>query len=249
MGGAGYIFTGKNDYQILQSSTALNINILNCIRGWPNVRVLFASSACVYPIERQTDLSTLSCEEEVAYPANPDSEYGWQKLFSERLFLSFAAETRKECRIARFHNIYGPDCAWNDGREKAPAALCRKVATTAEGGTVEVWGTGEQTRPFLYVDDCIEATIELMESDYPGPLNIGSEEMITLNELARTIVKLSGKRLIVRNVSGPVGVTYRVSSNVLAEKILCWRPTTTLAAGLACTYAWILSQASQSVQH
>ena len=245
MGGAGYIFTGKNDYQILSISTIINLNVLDCIRTLPDVRVLFASSACVYPIERQSALETLSCAEDVAYPANPDSEYGWQKLFSERLFLASAADTGISCRIARLHNVYGPDCSWNDGREKAPAAICRKVALAPEGGAVDVWGTGQQSRSFLYVDDFISAITKLMESTYSGPMNIGSTEMISINALAQMVIDISGKQLRIRNTAGPVGVQYRVSSNILAERHLGWHTETQLADGLKNTYNWIAQQASQ----
>lgn len=242
MGGAGYIFTGDNDYKIISDSTQININVANNIKHCGAKRLFFSSSACVYPKERQSELRNLSCEESTAYPANPDSDYGWQKLFSERLFSAFSRASGVQTRIARYHNVYGQFGAWNDGREKAPAALCRKVALASSGDCVDVWGTGLQTRSFLHVDDCVDATILLMASDISDPVNIGSEEMVTINELARIIIEISGKKLSVRNIDGPVGVNYRVSDNSRAAKYLCWLPKKPLAVGLRETYAWISEQ-------
>jgi GDP-D-mannose 3', 5'-epimerase len=242
MGGAGYIFTGENDAQVMRNSAAINLNVLDAIRHRGVGRLFFSSSACVYPTENQLDLSNPNCSEDSVYPANPDSEYGWEKLFSERLYLAFARNFGTPVRIARYHNIFGPYGAWNNGKEKAPAALARKVAETAEGGTIDVWGDGKQTRSFLYVDECIEGTLRLMRSDFAGPVNIGSDEMISISGLARTLIEISGKRLELRFTPGPQGVRARNSDNRLIFEKLGWSPSQPLRSGLKPTYDWIAAQ-------
>jgi nucleoside-diphosphate-sugar epimerase len=201
----------------------------------------------MYPEYNQLDPDNPKTSEDSAYPAAPDSEYGWEKLFSERLFLAFHRNYGMEVRIARYHNIFGPDGSWNNGREKAPAAMCRKVAEAPEGGEMEIWGDGEQTRSFLYIDECLEGTLRLMRSDWTGPVNIGSEEMVTINELARTVMKIAGKELSIKHIEGPLGVRGRNSDNLLISQKLGWKPSQPLAEGLAKTYAWVEEQAMQSV--
>lgn len=246
MGGAGFVFTGDNDADIMHNSALINLNVLDSCRRQGVGRVFYSSSACIYPEHNQMDPDTPNCTEDSAYPANPDSEYGWEKLFSERLYLAFARNYGVPVRIARYHNIFGPEGTWRGGREKAPAALCRKVAEAKPGGEIEIWGDGEQTRSFLYVDECVEGTIRLTRSEFEGPVNIGSDEMVTINELAETIMACAGKDLSVRHVEGPIGVRGRNSDNSLIEQKLGWRPSQPLSEGLARTYQWIREQVEEA---
>src|SRR5690606_10249712 len=215
MGGAAFVFTGEHDADIMHNSATINLNVVDaCVKR--NIkRIFYSSSACMYPEYNQLDPENPKCSEDSAYPAAPDSEYGWEKLFSERLYLAYHRNYGMEVRIARYHNIFGPEGTWTGGREKAPAAICRKVAEAPDGGEIEIWGDGEQTRSFLYIDECIEGTLRLMRSDFTGPVNIGSEEMVTINQLARMIMEIAGKRLTIRHVPGPQGVRGRNSDNRL----------------------------------
>ena len=242
MGGAGFVFVGENDADIMHNSGLINLNLLDacCRRLIP--RVFYSSSACMYPAYNQTNPDSPNCEESSAYPAAPDSEYGWEKLFSERLYLAFARCRGIDVRIARYHNIFGPAGTWEGGREKAPAALCRKIAMTPNGGTIDIWGDGKQTRSFLYVSECVEGTVRLMRSGFTGPVNIGSDEMVTINQLADSIMAIAGKKLEKRHIPGPLGVRGRNSDNRLIQEKLGWRPEQPLSAGLALTYAWIDGQ-------
>ncbi len=242
MGGAGFIFVGENDADIMHNSGTINLNILDvcCKRFVP--RIFYSSSACIYPAYNQTDPNAPNCEEDSAYPAAPDSEYGWEKLFSERLYLAYARCRGIEVRIARYHNIFGPEGTWTGGREKAPAALCRKIAETANGGSIEIWGDGCQTRSFLYVSECIEGTLRLMRSRFVGPVNIGSDEMVSIDALADMILAVAGKQLRKQHVPGPQGVRGRNSDNRLIERALGWRPSQPLSVGLGETYRWIERQ-------
>lgn len=241
MGGADYVFTGKNDLNIMIHSALINLNLLDILSNYPLEinKIFYSSSACMYPQENQTNPNDPNCSEDSAYPANPDSEYGWEKLFSERLYLAFAREHPKvQVNIARFHNIFGPFGTYEGGKEKAPAALCRKVALADK--EIEVWGDGKQTRSFLYIDDCIEGIMRLMKSDFNGPVNIGSEEMVSINELARIIIAISGKDLKIKNIETKnLGVRGRNSDNSLIRKKLGWEPTYSLSKGLEQTYNWI----------
>ena len=253
MGGAGYIFTGENDANVMHNSALINLNV-SYHSTKSNVKKLFySSSACMYPEHNQLDPENPNCEESSAYPANPDSEYGWEKLFSERLFLAFNRNYKLDVRIARFHNIFGPFGTWVGGKEKAPAAMCRKVAETQNGGEIEVWGHGKQTRSFLYVDECVEAILKLMESDFTGPVNIGSEEMVSINELAQMAIDISGKNITIKNIGGkdfedkygfkcPIGVQGRNSDNKLYEKKVGWSVSEPLVSGMEKTYKWINNQ-------
>ena len=242
MGGAGYVFTGENDANIMHNSALINLNILEACYRRNIKRIFYSSSACIYPKYNQEDPSNPNCAEESAYPAFPDSEYGWEKLFSERLYLAFHRNYGLEVRIARFHNIFGPEGSWNDGREKAPAAICRKVAMAEDGGEIEIWGDGKQTRSFLYIDECLEGVLRLMRSDWIGPVNIGSEEMVTIDQLAYMVMDIAGKKLSLRHVPGPQGVRGRCSDNRLIKKMLGWAPAYPLKEGLKKTYAWIEEQ-------
>ena len=242
MGGAGYIFTGDNDAAVMHNSATINLNIAECAHQLGVKKIFYSSSACMYPAYNQTDPDNPKCSEDSAYPAAPDSEYGWKKLFSERLYLSYYRNHGLQVRIARFHNIYGPEGPYKGGKEKAPAALCRKVAEAPDGGYIEVWGDGKQTRSFLYIDDCIDAVRKLVDSDFTGPVNIGSEEMVSINELAQIIFGISGKRLSIRNIKGPEGVRGRNSDNALIERELGWKPRFDLHKGLSITYSWINSR-------
>jgi len=242
MGGAGYIFTGENDAAVMHNSATINLNVLEAARLKGGRKIFYSSSACIYAEFNQLDPDNPNCAEDSAYPAQPDSEYGWEKLFSERLYLAYKRNFGIDVRIARFHNIFGPEGAWGDGREKAPAALCRKVAETPDGGEIEIWGDGMQTRSFLYIDECLEAVHRLMQSDFAGPVNIGSEEMLTINRLAGTIMEIAGKRISIRNIPGPTGVRGRRSDNRLIREKLGWAPSAPLQAGLAKTYPWINGQ-------
>jgi nucleoside-diphosphate-sugar epimerase len=242
MGGAGYLFTGENDAAVMHNSALINLNILELGVRAGVKSFYYSSSACVYPEYNQLDPDNPNCAENTAYPASPDSEYGWEKLFSERLYLTYMRNCGIVARIGRFHNIFGPEGTWTGGREKAPAALCRKVAEAPEGGEIQIWGDGKQTRSFLFVDECIEAIWRLMNSDFHGPVNIGSEEAITINGLAELIMDIAGKRLTIRNIPGPLGVRGRNSDNRLIREKLGWAPGRPLREGLEKTYAWIAEQ-------
>jgi nucleoside-diphosphate-sugar epimerase len=244
MGGAGYVFTGENDANIMHNSALINLNILEACYRRNVKRIFYSSSACIYPKYNQEDPNNPNCAEDSAYPAFPDSEYGWEKLFSERLYLAFHRNYGMEVRIARYHNIFGPEGSWNDGREKAPAALCRKVALAIVRGEdyIEIWGDGNQTRSFLYIDECIEGTLRLMRSDWTGPVNIGSEEMVTINQLAEIIMDIARKKLSIKHVPGPLGVRGRNSDNKLIKDKLGWAPSYPLKKGLEITYGWIKQQ-------
>lgn len=242
MGGAGFIFTGENDADILHNSATINLNMLDAMHKRGVGRVFYASSACIYPERNQLDPDNPNCAEDSAYPAAPDSEYGWEKLFSERLYAAYARNHGLNVHIARYHNIFGPEGTWRGGREKAPAALCRKVAEAPDGGTVEIWGDGKQTRSFLYIDECVEGTTRLLRSEVQGPVNIGSEEMIAINDLARMIAGFSGKQITISNIPGPTGVRGRNSDNRLIKSSLGWAPSRPLAEGMRKTYDWICAQ-------
>jgi nucleoside-diphosphate-sugar epimerase len=242
MGGAGFIFTGDHDAEIMHNSATINLNMLEVCRRRSIPRIFYSSSACIYPAYNQEDPDNPNCAEASAYPAAPDSEYGWEKLFSERLYLSYKRNHGIEVRIARYHNIFGPEGTWQGGREKAPAALCRKVAEAPDGGEIEIWGDGHQTRSFLYIDECVEGSLRLMRSDFSGPVNIGSEEMVTINGLARMAMRIAGKSLSIRHVPGPLGVRGRNSGNRLIREKLGWAPSQKLETGLAATYWWIDQQ-------
>ncbi len=253
MGGAGYIFTGLNDANVMHNSALINLNVTKeCVQKKVK-RVFYSSSACMYPEHNQLDPENPNCEESSAYPANPDSEYGWEKLFSERLYLAFNRNYGLDVRIARFHNIFGPQGTWTGGKEKAPAAMLRKAAETAEGGSLEVWGDGEQTRSFLYVDECVEAVLRLMESNFQGPVNIGSEEMVTINKLAQMAIQISNKNISIKNIQGeefinkygfncPVGVRGRNSDNRLYREKIGWEVSEPLFDGMKKTFSWIAEQ-------
>jgi nucleoside-diphosphate-sugar epimerase len=247
MGGAGYIFTGEHDAQVMHNSAMINLQAADFAAQRKARKIFYSSSACMYPAYNQEDPSNPKCAEETAYPAAPDSEYGWEKLFSERLYFAFARNLGLDVRVARFHNIFGPEGTWRGGKEKAPAALIRKVAEQPAGGTIEVWGDGLQTRSFLYIDECIEAVRRLMESSFHGPVNIGSEEMVTINQMAEMIMEIAGKKLSIKHIPGPMGVRGRNSDNKLLRKELGWAPTQTLFDGLSKTYPWIASQLSASL--
>jgi len=247
MGGAGFVFTGTNDAAIMHNSVLCNLNILEAAKEKGVRRIFYSSSACMYPEYNQMDPNNPKCSEESAYPAAPDSEYGWEKLFSERLFLAYQKNHGIEARIARFHNIFGPQGTWDGGREKAPAAVCRKVAMAADGGSIEIWGDGQQTRSFLIVDECVEGIRRLMNSDFSGPVNLGSEEMISLNDFAKMVINISGKNLTINNIPGPLGVRGRNSDNHLIQEKLGWAPSTPLRTGVEKTYSWITEQIRKKV--
>jgi GDP-D-mannose 3',5'-epimerase len=242
MGGAGYIFTGEHDACVMHNSATINLNTLEFGLRAGVKKFFYSSSACIYPEYNQLDPDNPKCSEESAYPAAPDSEYGWEKLFSERLYFAYMRNHGVQVRVARFHNIFGPEGTWRGGREKSPAALCRKVAETPAGGEIEIWGDGKQTRSFLYIDECVEAVRRLMESEFTGPVNIGSEEMVTINRLAETIMEIAGKEVRVKHVPGPLGVRGRNSDNHLIREKLGWEPSRSLKEGLTKTYAWIAGQ-------
>ena len=239
MGGAGYIFSGDNDANVMHNSAMINLNVAYECSRQEVKKVFYSSSACMYPEHNQLDPNNPNCEESSAYPANPDSEYGWEKLFSERMFLAFHRNYNLNIRIARFHNIFGPHGTYKDGKEKAPAAICRKVAECLDGGEIEVWGDGKQTRSFLYIDECIDGVLKLMESDFNGPVNIGSDEMVTINDLVNYIIDISGKIINIKHVDGPTGVRGRNSDNTLIKEKLKWHPSQPLYNGLIKTYEWI----------
>jgi nucleoside-diphosphate-sugar epimerase len=246
MGGAGYIFTGEHDADVMHNSATINLNILDTAQRLGTKKVFYSSSACMYPEHNQLDPNNPNCEESSAYPANPDSEYGWEKLFSERLYLAYNKNYKMSNYIARFHNIYGPYGSWDNGKEKAPAAICRKVAQATDGGEIEIWGDGEQTRSFLYVDECLEGVDKLIHSSFFGPVNIGSEERVTINQLVDIVSDIAGKKLVKKHIKGPTGVRGRCSDNRLIEKELNWKPREPLVTGLEKTYAWIEKQAQST---
>ncbi len=247
MGGAGFVFTGEHDAEILLTSAAININILRAGQKDGRMKKIFySSSACMYPAYNQEDPANPKCSEDSAYPAAPDSEYGWEKLFSEHLYLAAHKNNGLAVRIARFHNIFGPEGTWTGGREKAPAAMCRKVAETPDGGVMEMWGDGLQTRSFLYIDECLEGIRRLVASDWTGPVNIGSEEMVTINQLAEMAMRIGGKKLLVKHIPGPLGVRGRNSDNRLIRAKLGWAPSASLEDGMRKTYAWIAEQAKKA---
>ncbi len=243
MGGAGYIFTKDHDADVMHNSATVNLNMVFYGQKAGVKKIFFSSSACIYAEYNQMDPDNPKCSEDSAYPAMPDSEYGWEKLFSERLYLSFRRNYGLNAKIARFHNVYGPEGAWDGGREKAPAALCRKVAQATDGGEIEMWGDGKQTRSFLYIDQCLDGVRRLMDSpDFNGPVNIGSEEMVTINQLAEMIMEIAGKKLRIHHIPGPLGVKGRKSDNKLIREKLRWEPTEPLSIGLGKTYRWIERQ-------
>jgi nucleoside-diphosphate-sugar epimerase len=257
MGGAGYIFTGEHDADVMHNSAMINLNVAKECADTGVKKIFYSSSACMYPEHNQLDPNNPNCEESSAYPANPDSEYGWEKLFSERMFLSFYRNYGLNVRIARFHNIFGPMGTWKGGKEKSPAAMCRKAAETPDGGEIEVWGNGQQTRSFLYIDECLEAVQRLMDSDFIGPVNIGSEEMVTINQLAGMAIAISDKNLTIKNIEGdefinkygfkcPLGVKGRNSDNRLYKEKIGWEVNQPLSIGLKKTYEWIKMQVDKS---
>ena len=243
MGGAGYIFTGLNDAAIMQNSALININVLRACLKRNSKNIFYSSSACIYPEHNQLDASNPNCEESSAYPANPDSDYGWEKLFSERLYLAHARNYDFRVRIGRYHNIFGQEGTWIGGREKAPAAICRKVAEVqGEAGQIDIWGDGQQTRSFLHIDECIEGTLRVMRSDRTGPFNIGSEQMVTINQLVDIVAQIADKTIQINNIPGPEGVRGRNSNNSLISLEVGWHPEKSLEEGLAPTYRWICRQ-------
>jgi nucleoside-diphosphate-sugar epimerase len=242
MGGAGYIFTGENDANVMHNSALINLNVAyECAKKKVKF-VFYSSSACAYPEYNQMDPNNPKCAESDAYPAEPDSEYGWEKLFSERMFLAFQRNYGLRVHIARFHNIFGPEGTWKGGKEKSPAALCRKVLDAQDGGSIDVWGTGDQTRSFLYIDECIEGILRLVNSDFSGPVNLGSEEMISINNFTKMIIGISGKNISINNISGPTGVNGRNSDNTLIKEKLGWAPSQSLIVGTTSLFNWIKSQ-------
>jgi len=252
MGGAGFVFTGENDADIMHNSVSINLNVLeeqrklNEITEQNKTKIFYSGSACMYPEHNQLDPDNPDCREESAYPANPDSEYGWEKLFSERLYFAYNRNHGIPVRVARYHNIFGPEGTWDGGREKAPAAICRKVAyLPKQGGAIEVWGDGLQTRSFLFVDECVEATRRLMDSDFMGPVNIGSEEMVTINQLVEIAAEVADKEVSKIHIDGPLGVRGRNSNNDLIREKLDWDYEMTLKEGIRYTYYWIEGQISQ----
>lgn len=249
MGGAGYIFTGNQDADIMRNSILCNINILEGARKKSVKKIFFSSSACIYPYFNQEDARNPNCKESTAYPAMPDSEYGWEKLFSERLYSSYTKNYQLDCKIARFHNVYGPKGTWYGGKEKAPAALCRKVAEASNNDDIEIWGSGNQTRSFLFIEDCLDAMVKLMESNFMGPVNIGSEEMVSINQLAMKIIRISNKSINIKHIEGPLGVNGRSSENTLIREKLGWEPKVKLREGIEITYNWICEQLKTHQTH
>jgi nucleoside-diphosphate-sugar epimerase len=247
MGGAGYIFTGENDANVMHNSALINLNVTHEAVKKSIKRIFYSSSACMYPEHNQLDPNNPNCEENSAYPANPDSEYGWEKLFSERLFFAFHRNYNLDVRVARFHNIFGPQGTWKGGKEKAPAALCRKVSECPNGQSIEVWGDGNQTRSFLYIDECVEAVLRFMRQEkFYGPVNIGSEEMISINDLAKMVINISGKNVHIKNIPGPEGVRGRNSDNTLYKEKMNWSVSQPLYTGIEKTYSWISSNVKNS---
>jgi GDP-D-mannose 3',5'-epimerase len=244
MGGAGYIFTGEHDAAVMYNSATINLNMLEHGLRAGVKRFFYSSSACMYPEYNQLDPDNPKCSEDSAYPAAPDSEYGWEKLFSERLYAAYMRNHGVTVRVARFHNIFGPQGTWRGGKEKAPAAICRKVAEAADGSAIEIWGDGKQTRSFLIVDECVEGIRRLMDSEFAGPVNLGSEEMVTINQLAELAIEISGKKLSLHHIKGPLGVRGRNSDNHLIREKLHWAPSTALRDGMTTTYQWVQAQAA-----
>lgn len=244
MGGAGFLFTGEHDAEVMHDSALINLNVLDQCTRQPVKKIFYASSACIYPRYNQDNPETPDCSEDSAYPADPDSEYGWEKLFSERLYQAYSRNFGLHVRIARFHNVYGPEGAWIGGREKAPAAICRKVAQAESGEFVEIWGDGKQTRSFLYIDDCLDGIRAVMDSASGTPLNIGSEEMISIGDFTRMIIEISGKNLLIRHTNGPQGVRGRNSDNRLVTRQTGWMPRFSLKNGITQTYNWVAAQVS-----
>ena len=246
MGGAGFVFSGENDADIMHNSAMINLNVVEASVKVGVKKIFYSSSACMYPERNQMDPENPNCSEDSAYPAEPDSEYGWEKLFSERFYLAANRNYDLDIRIARFHNIFGPEGTWKDGREKAPAAMCRKVAETPDGGEIEMWGDGTQTRSFLYIDECLEGVRRLMESDFIGPVNIGSDEMVSINQLAEIAMEIAGKKLRINHIDGPLGVRGRNSDNRLIQEKLGWVPNWSLHKGMELTYEWIAEQVEKN---
>ncbi len=247
MGGAGFVFTGENDADIMHNSGMINLNVAKASTDAKVGKIFYSSSACMYPAYNQEDPDNPKLSEDSAYPAAPDSEYGWEKLFSEHVYFAFQRNHGLNVRVARFHNIFGPLGTWTGGREKAPAAICRKVAETKDGGEIEIWGDGKQTRSFLYIDECLEAVKRLVDSEFVGPVNIGSEEMVSINQLAEIVMSIAGKKLSIRHVPGPLGVRGRNSDNKLIREKLGWAPTQPLRDGLERTYSWISKQVANAL--
>jgi GDP-D-mannose 3',5'-epimerase len=245
MGGAGYIFTGEHDADVMHNSATINLNMVEACRKRNVKRIFYSSSACMYPAYNQEDPDNPNCAENSAYPAAPDSEYGWEKLFSERMYLAFNRNHGMQNRVARYHNIFGPEGTWQGGKEKAPAAMCRKIAEAKNGGSIEIWGDGLQTRSFLFIDECLEGTLRLTRSEHEGPFNIGSDEMVSINQLAAMVMDIAGKKLDVEHIPGPLGVRGRNSDNRLIKSTLGWTPSQSLMAGLEKTYAWIEAQVAR----
>ena len=247
MGGAGYIFTGEHDADVMHNSAIINLNVAHSAVQYKKMpKIFYSSSACMYPEYNQLDPNNPKCSEDSAYPAAPDSEYGWEKLFSERMYLAYNRNYKLPVRIGRFHNIFGPYGSWNNGKEKAPAAVCRKIASAEEGGSIEIWGDGKQTRSFLYIDECLDTIEKFMKSDFLGPMNIGSEEMISINELANRVMSIANKNLTIYNKPGPEGVRGRNSDNTLMREKLNWAPSAPLNEGLKKTYEWINNMVNSS---
>jgi GDP-D-mannose 3', 5'-epimerase len=247
MGGAGYIFTGEHDADVMHNSATINLNVLDLCHTHNIKKIFYSSSACMYPAYNQEDPDNPECSEDSAYPAAPDSEYGWEKLFSERVYLAFRRNYGMQTHVARYHNIFGPEGTCTGGREKAPAALCRKIAMARSGDAIEIWGDGKQTRSFLYIDECLEGTTRLLRSNFVGPVNIGSEEMASINQLVDMIADIAGKRILKQHVNGPQGVRGRNSDNRLIAERLAWAPSLPLRTGLEKTYAWIEEQVGRDL--
>jgi nucleoside-diphosphate-sugar epimerase len=247
MGGAGYIFTGENDADVMHNSATINLNILDVCHKRNIKNVFYSSSACIYPAYNQENPDNPKCSEDSAYPAAPDSEYGWEKLFSERLYMAYQRNFGMNTRIGRYHNIFGPEGTWQGGKEKAPAAICRKVAVAKSGDAIEIWGDGKQTRSFLYVDECLEGTVRLLRSSYANPLNIGSDEMVTINQLVDIVADIAGKKIEKKHIPGPLGVRGRNSDNQLIRQELGWAPSSKLRDGLEQTYAWVERQVMRNL--
>ncbi len=248
MGGAGFVFTGENDADIMHNSAVINLNMLDACHKRNIKTVFYSSSACIYPLYNQLDPDNPNCAESSAYPADPDSDYGWEKLFSERLYLAFRRNYGMKTHVARYHNIFGPEGAWDGGREKSPAAMCRKIARAKSGDTIEIWGDGKQTRSFLYVDECLEGSTRLLRSDFAGPVNVGSQEMVSINQLADLVAEIAGKNIEKRHIDGPLGVRGRNSDNRLIREKLGWAPSQSLRVGLEKTYAWVEQQARRNAK-
>lgn len=243
MGGAGFIFTGEHDADIMRDSAQINLNVVHWASACGVKKLFYSSSACAYPEYNQTDPNNPVCSEESVYPAQPDSEYGWEKIFSERLYQAYHRNYGLDVRIARFHNVFGPEGSYNNGKEKAPAAMCRKVAEVKDGGEIEIWGDGNQTRSFMFIDECLEGVRRLMDSEWDSqPVNIGSEEMVTINQLAEMVAKIAGKNISIKHINGPLGVRGRCSDNSMIQRVLGWSPSYPLELGLKQTYAWIKEQ-------